>query len=128
MKAKQQTSFSLIDFLIDIANECFFANGSSASPYDVNFTNHYNALYDFEKTITPTKSAPISKVVMDKKNKSVRADYNGIALSQKQKNAVIEYCSNNSIKCEIKNDKLMAVVIDKDSAGVVDTRNWKKEL
>lgn len=129
MKEKlKQHSFSFIDFVIGIANECFFANGSNASPYDVNFNNHYNALYDFDQVVDPDGSNIPEKVIVDKKTKSIKAEYNNIDLSDVQVQNVKEYCNNNNIDCDIKSNKLQSIVINKTSVGVTDDRKWKKEL
>ena len=132
MKSKQensckQQSFGLIDFLIGIAQECFFANGDTASPYDVNFTNHCNALYEFDKSaIADGKTIP-NKVTMDKKSKSVTAEFD-MRLNKSKENAVKEYCPNNDIDYDIQEGRLKSVTIKKTTTNVTDDRCWDKEI
>lgn len=125
--SSNKPSFSLIDFLINIAQECFFANGDTASPYDVNFTNHCNALYEFDKSaIADGKTIP-SKVTMDKKSKSITAEFD-MKLNKSKETAVKEYCANNDIDYNIKEGRLKSVTIKKTTTNVTDDRCWCKEM
>lgn len=128
MKSKNESSFGFLDFITELANECFFANGSSTSPFDINFNNHYNKLYEVETYIDPTGSDIPEKIIVDKKSKSITADYNGISLPKDKLNDVQEFCSNNNIQCDVKRGKLQTITINKNSTGVMDDRHWKKEL
>ena len=128
MKNKKTNSFSFLDFIVKIANECFFANGSTGSPYDVNFTNHYNALYDVEKTIDEKGKVIPNKVVMNKKTKSIEAAYDEVELSSNQLNDLKKYCYENNIEYKTNGNKLTSININKNTTGVIDDRNWKKEI
>lgn len=126
-KNKTESSFSFLDFIVKLASECFSAGGSATTPYDVKFTNHYNSLYDFENRFD-RGAENLQKVYVDNKTKSIKACYDGMALSKEELNNVQEYCDSNNITVELKKNKLQSVTINKTSKGVIDDRNWKKEL
>ena len=128
MSNKKSNPFSFLDFLIKIANGCFFANGSTGSPYDVNFTNHYGALYDVEKTIDEKGKIIPNKVVMNKKTKSIEATYDEVELSSNQLDNLKKYCCENNIEYKTEGNKLKSIDINKNTIGVTDDRNWNKEL
>ena len=41
-----KSNLTFIDFITEIAKECLSNTGTEASPYDVEFANHYQSLYD----------------------------------------------------------------------------------
>ena len=69
---KKESGLSLIDFIIGIADVIVNQNGKPESPYDVNFTNHYVTLHNFEENCgNMTKDFKINQIVQDKKTKTI---------------------------------------------------------
>ena len=122
-------SISLIDFIVDIASNIFSPNGKPESPYDVNFTNHYNSLYDFEENYrnTTNDTLNIDKVVQDKKTKTINIKINN-NVGKEQAEQIKMYCDEHNIEYDISKGKLRDITITKNTKGVLEERKWKKEI
>jgi hypothetical protein len=115
---------SLIDFMIDIANIVFSANGKQDDPYDINFTNNYVELHNFEENCGK-KYLPINKITQDKKNKSITVDINE-TVDKTSMEKIVNYCGTNNIDIAINKDKISNITISKNTKGVLEERKWKK--
>jgi hypothetical protein len=120
-------SKTLIDFMVDIVNNVFTTNGKQDSPYDINYTNHYVELHNFEENCAKTtkKYLPINKIVQDKKNKSITVDINQ-SVDQKSRDRILDYCNENNIDITLNNDVISNITISKNTKGVLEERKWKK--
>jgi hypothetical protein len=123
------TKTSLIDFLIDVAKNIFAPNGNQESPYDVNFTNHYVTLHDFEEHCNTDFDThiPIERIIQDKKTKSINVEINS-NIGKEKAELVKEYCDSNNIDYDINKGKIKNIIITKNTKGVLEERKWKKEL
>ena len=71
-----KSNLTFIDFITEIAKECLSNTGTEASPYDVEFANHYQSLYNFETNNKARNKVPeITKVIQNNKKKSVIAEF-----------------------------------------------------
>jgi hypothetical protein len=123
------SSLSLIDFLIDIASNIIAPNGKSESPYDVNFTNHYVALHDFEETYRNNidEAMPINHIVQDKKTKTINVEINS-NVNREKAEQIKQYCDDHNIEYNINKGKINNIIITKNTKGVLEERKWKKEI
>lgn len=121
-------SKTLIDFMVDIATEVFSPNGKPDDPYDVNYTNHYVKLHNFEENCGSTmkKYLPINKITQDRKNKSITVDFN-TDVDDKSMEKVREYCSSNNIELSTSKNTINNITISKNTKGVLEEREWKKQ-
>jgi hypothetical protein len=122
-----KNNFTFFDFITEIAKECISSNGTEASPYDVEFANHYQSLYDFENDNKVKNKVPeITKVIQNTKKKSVTAEFG--ELSHIDTDKVIRYCDDKNLEYDIdENGCLVSVTINKNSKGVMEERKWEKK-
>jgi len=121
----KSSNFTFIDFITEVAKECILPNGTEASPYDVDFANHYQSLYNFENdNKTKNKVPEITKVIQNTKKKSVTAEFKESSVVDVDK--VKTYCNDHNLECEIQDGCLKTVTINKNSKGVVEERKWTK--
>lgn len=121
------SNFSLIDFIVGIAEEVISPNGTQEDPYDVNFTNHYIKLHEFEEGCKSTikRKVPINGIIQDKKNKSLTINTD-VQMDKQKSEKFKEYCDENKIDYTISRGKLKSIEINKHTKGVADNREWKK--
>lgn len=122
-------SFSIIDFLVTIADMVTNSNGKEASPYDVNFTNHYNSLYNLEENCSGNgiKMDNITKITQDKRSKSVSVDFKNCSVNKDNAEKIKEYCDENNINCDIQRGQVKNITINKNTKGVLEERPWNKK-
>lgn len=120
---------TLIDFMIDIANEVVSTNGKPDDPYDVNYTNHYVELHNFEENCGSTmkRYLPINKIIQDRKNKSIQVDIN-TDVDNKSMESLKAYCSANNIEVNASNNRINNIIISKNTKGVLEEREWKRKV
>lgn len=121
------TGISLIDFIVNIAEEIVAPNGKQESPYDANFTNHYVALHDFEESCMQNinESIPIEQVIQDKKTKTINVKIN-TSFSKEKADQVKSYCDSHNIDYDIQKGKINNIIITKNTKGVLEERKWKQ--
>lgn len=117
------SKFTFFDFITEIAKECLLPNGTEASPYDVDFANHYQSLYEFEnENKTKNKVPEITKVIQNSKKKSITAEFKESANIDTDK--IKTYCDDHNLECSIQDGCLKSVTINKNSKGVMEERKW----
>lgn len=123
----KKRSYSIIDFLIDISNMVTNPNGKEASPYDVNFTNHYNSLYNLEENYRDTgiNVETIDKIVQDNRKKTITIDFKNNSITSNTTKEIQDYCNENNIDCDVKRGQVKAITINKKTKGVFEERSWK---
>ena len=119
----------LIDFMVDIASNIFSPNGKQEDPYDVNFTNHYVALHDFEEEYRNdiNETMPINQIIQDKKTKTINVKINSNVNKEKAEQ-LKQYCNEHNIDYDISKGKIRNITITKNTKGVLEERKWKKEI
>ncbi len=123
---KKGSGLSLIDFIVSIADAIINPNGKQESPYDVNFTNHYIALHNFEESCGKmTNDFKIDQIVQDKKSKQIDVELNS-SIKRDEMEHIKEYCDTNNIDYNISKGKLKSITITKNTKGVLEEREWKK--
>lgn len=123
---KKESGLSLIDFIIGIADVIVNQNGKPESPYDVNFTNHYVSLHNFEENCgNMTKDFKINQIVQDKKTKTIDVELNS-SVKHENLETIKNYCDSNNIDYDITKGKLKSIKITKNTKGVLEEREWKK--
>lgn len=124
MKKKE---YSFIDFLISIVDDVINPKQESVSPYDINFTNHYKALYNVEETLEKDykTKVEIKNIVQDKKSKTITANSN-ITIDKFKKDEIKSFLDENNIDYKLTNGKIKNITIGKQSKGVIDERKWKE--
>ena len=123
---KKESGLSLIDFIIGIADIIVNQNGKPESPYDVNFTNHYVTLHNFEENCrNMTKDFKINQIVQDKKTKTIDVELNS-SVKHENLETIKNYCDSNNIDYDISKGKLKSIKITKNTKGVLEEREWKK--
>lgn len=124
MKKKE---YSFIDFLISIVDDVINPKQESVSPYDINFTNHYKALYNVEETLEKDykTKVEIKNIVQDKKSKTITANSN-ITIDKSKKDEIKSFLDENNIDYKLTNGKIKNITIGKQSKGVIDERKWKE--
>ena len=122
-------SLSLIDFLVDIASNIISPNGKQEDPYDVNFTNHYVALHDFEENYRNNiiENMPINKIIQDKKTKTINVKIDS-GVNKEKAEQIKQYCDEHNIDYDISRGKIRDITITKNTKGVLEERKWKKEI
>ena len=120
-----KSNLTFIDFITEIAKECLSNTGTEASPYDVEFANHYQSLYDFETNNKARNKVPeITKVIQNNKKKSVIAEFKESSTLDVDK--IKSYCDDHNLECDIRDGQLKSVTINKNSKGVMEERKWEK--
>lgn len=121
----KKNNFTFIDFITDIIKDCITNNGTEASPYDVEFANHYHTLYDFSNdNKTKNKVPQITKVIQNTKRKSVTAEFDKEPTLDVDQ--IKDYCDTRNLDCCIQDGCLKSITINKKSKGVMEERKWKK--
>lgn len=121
-----KSNLTFIDFITEIAKECLSNTGTEASPYDVEFANHYQSLYDFETNNKARNKVPeITKVIQNNKKKSVIAEFKESS-SSFDIGKIKSYCDDHNLECDIRDGQLKSVTINKNSKGVMEERKWEK--
>lgn len=120
-----KSNYTFFDFITEIAKECISHTGAEASPYDVEFANHYQSLYNFENDNKAKNKVPeITKVIQNNKKKSVIAEFKESSNFDVDK--IKSYCDDHNLECDIQDGQLRSVTINKNSKGVVEERKWGK--
>lgn len=120
-------SHSIIDFIIAITDLILAPNGNEASPYDVNFANHYDALYNLEENSENIDIDNIQKITQDKKTKTLTVDLKNCTISKAQAENFKNYCDTNNIDCDIQRGQVKHITINKNTKGVLEERSWNNQ-
>lgn len=117
--------FSMIDFIVEIAKVCFTPKDISASPHDINFTNHYRLLYSVvdQYRHNTGEELNIGKVIQSKGDKTLLVESMKPA-DQKKLSFLIQVLNENGIDCVEKQNSLQWI-ISKNSIGIIDDRKWR---
>ncbi len=119
------SNFTFLDFITEIANACISNTGAETSPYDVEFANHYQSLYNFENENKAKNKVPeITKVIQNNKKKTIIAEFK--ETSNLDVNKIKNYCDDHKLECDIQDGHLRSITINKNSKGVMEERKWEK--